>query len=78
MEGMIVELGLGPRLNYWIVLNDQLVQYSGTVESTALKATADTPDHFAGMLKFDDSSAAGPKIDVEFDAPLLKAFAKAR
>ena len=61
-----------------IALNDQLVQYSGTVESTALKATADTPDHFAGMLKFDDSSAAGPKIDVEFDAPLLKAFAKAR
>jgi len=78
MEGMIVELIDGPRLNYWIVLNDQLVQYSGTVQPSALKSTADTPDHLAGKLRFDDSSSGGPKIDVEFDAPLLKSFTKAR
>ena len=78
MEGMIVELADGPRLNYWIVMNDQLVQYSGTVENAALKSTANTADHVAGKLKFDDSAAGGPTIDVEFDAPLLKAFAKAR
>jgi hypothetical protein len=78
MEGMIVELDGGPRLNYWIVLNDQLVQYSGTVEPAVLKSTANTADHLAGKLRFDDSKAGGPKVDVEFDAPLLKSFSKAR
>lgn len=78
MEGMIVELVDGPRLNYWVVLNNQLVQNSGVVEPTALKATADTPEHLAGKLKFDDSKADGPKVDVDFDAPLLKTFTKAR
>ena len=78
MEGMIVELADGPRLNYWLVLNDQLVQYSGTVEPTALKSTVDTPDHLVGKLTIDDSAAGGPKIDIDFDAPLLKAFTKAR
>ena len=78
MEGMIVELADGPRLNYWIVLNDQLVQYSGMVEPAALKSTTNTADHLAGKLTIDDVSAGGPKIDVDFDAPLLKAFTKAR
>ena len=76
-EGMIVELD-GPRLNYWVVLNDQLVQYSGTVEPSALTASADKSDQLKGKLTIDDSSAGGPKVDVEFDAPLVKAFAKAR
>jgi hypothetical protein len=78
MEGMIVELVDGPRLNYWVVLNNQLVQSSGVVEPTALKSTADTPEHLAGKLRFDESSSDGPKVDVEFDAPLLKTFTKAR
>jgi len=78
MEGMIIDLVDGPRLNYWIVFNNQLVQYSGTVEPSALKFTANTPEHIAGRLKFDDSSAGGAKVDVSFDAPLLMSFAKAR
>jgi len=78
MEGMIVGLDGGPRLTYWLVLNNQLVQNSGTVEPVALKSTADTADRLAGKLKFDDSPAGGPKVDVEFDAPLLKSFTKPR
>jgi hypothetical protein len=78
MEGMIVGLDDGPRLTYWIVLNGQLVQNSGIVEPAVLKLTADTPDRIAGKLRFDDSSSGGPKVDIEFDAPLLKSFTKAR
>ena len=78
MEGVIVELADAPRLNYWLVLNNQLVQYSGMADPAALHATADKPDHLAGKLTIDDTSAGGPKIDVDFDAPLLKAFTKAR
>lgn len=77
-EGMIIDLVDGPRFNYWVVFNNQMVQYSGTVEPVALKATANTPDHLAGKLKFDGSSAGGAKLEVEFDAPLLKTFTKAR
>ncbi len=77
-EGMIVELADGPRLNYWVVLNNQLVQYSGTVEPTALTSSIDSPDHLKGKLAFDDSAAGGPKVEVDFDAPLLKAFNKSR
>ena len=75
-EGMIVDLVDGPRLNYWIVVNDQRVQYSGSVEPVALKSTVDAPDHLAGKLMFDDSSAGGAKVEIEFDAPLLKSFIK--
>ncbi len=78
MEGVIVELADGPRLNYWLVLNNQLVQYSGMADPSALHATADKPDHLAGKLSIDDTAAGGPKIDVDFDAPMVKAFTKAR
>jgi len=78
MEGIIIELSDGPRLNYWLVLNNQLVQTSGTVDLVALKSTANTPTRLAGKITFDDSKSDGPKMNVEFDAPLLKSFAKAR
>jgi hypothetical protein len=39
-EGMLVDLVDGPRLNYWVVFNNQLVQYSCTVIPAALKAGA--------------------------------------
>ena len=77
MEGMVVNLDGGPRLTYWLVLDGQLVQYSGIVEPSALKAKVDVPDHLAGKLVFDDSSSSGPNVAVEFDAPLLKSFTKA-
>ncbi len=60
------------------LLNDQLVQYSGTVEPAALKSTTDSADRLAGKLRIDDCSAGGPTIDVEFDAPLLTSCSKAR
>jgi hypothetical protein len=69
-SGMTVDLDVGPRLNYWVSLNDQRVQYSGTVVPSALKLTTETPTHLAGKLTIDDAAAGGAKVDVEFDAPL--------
>jgi hypothetical protein len=77
-SGMTVDLDAGPRLNYWVSLNDQRVQYSGTERPAALTATADTPARLAGRLALDAMSAGGPKVDVEFDAPLVKEFKAAR
>lgn len=69
-DGMTVDFDSGPRLNYWFVANDQLVQYSGTVEPSAAKLTTDTPARVAGTLKFDAAGAGGPTVDVTFDANL--------
>ena len=70
-DGMTVDFDSGPRLNYWFVANDQLVQYSGTVEPSAAKLTTDTPARVAGTLKFDAARAGGPTVDVTFDANLV-------
>lgn len=78
IEGLQVDLDAAPRLLYWISLNNQLVQYSGTAQNEFLTLTADTPDHLAGTLKFDQSASGGPAVDVTFDAKLVKTFAKAR
>ena len=77
-SGMTVDLGSGPRLNYWVSLNDQRVQYSGAVMPDALKLATDTPGRLAGKLTIDDSAAGGAKVDVEFDAPLLQELKLAR
>jgi hypothetical protein len=60
-----------------MVLNQGLVQYSGTQQPTALKSTVDQPKQLAGKLNFDDSAAGGPKEDVDFDAALVKEFTSA-
>jgi hypothetical protein len=73
-EGVTVDLDAGPRLNYWVVLNDQLVQYSGTKRPTALEASLDEPGRVAGTLNIDDTEADGPKVEATFDAALLKEF----
>ena len=77
-EGLVVDIDGGPRLNYWMALNDQKVQHSGTQRPAALKATADEPKRLAGKLSFDDTASSGPKVDVEFDAGLVKEFKAAR
>ncbi len=77
-NGMTVDLDAGPRLNYWVVLNDQRVQYSGTAQPAVLTLTADTPARLAGKLLFDATAAGGPQVDIEFDAPLLKELKLAR
>lgn len=78
IEGMQVDLDAAPRLLYWISLNNQLVQYSGTAQTEFMTLTADTQDHLAGTLKFDQSASGGPVVDVTFDAKLVKTFGKAR
>ncbi|MCI0345747.1 MAG: hypothetical protein L0221_09945 [Chloroflexi bacterium] len=78
MEGLVVDLDGGPRLNYWMTINDQLVQHSGTQPPAVLKASADEPTRLAGKLSFDDTASLGPKIDVEFDAMLVTEFKAAR
>ncbi len=77
-EGMIVDLVDGPRFNYWVVFNGQMVQYSGTIDPSTMVASMDKPDYLKGKLAFDDTSAGGAKVSVDFDAPLAKTFTKAR
>ena len=76
-EGMTVgkeDFGSTTRVVYWVVTNDGMMQYSGNDDLSALVLTTDTADRMAGKLTVDDSAADGPKIDVEFDAPLAKEF----
>jgi hypothetical protein len=70
-DGMTVDFDAGPRLNYWFVANDQLIQYSGTLDLSSAKLTADTPTRLAGTLKFDAAAAGGATVDVTFDANLV-------
>jgi hypothetical protein len=76
-EGMTVgkeDFGGTIRVVYWVVTKDGMMQYSGNDDVSALVLTTDTADRMAGKLTIDDSAAEGPKIDVEFDAPLAKEF----
>lgn len=76
-EGMTVgkeDFGSTTRVVYWVVTNDGMMQYSGNDDLSALALTTDTADRMAGKLTIDDSAADGPKIDVEFDAPIAKEF----
>ena len=75
-EGLEVNLDTGARLNYWFVGNDQRVQYSGSAQPAALKLSTDTPQRLAGKLTIDDGAAGGAKVDIDFDATMLKEFAK--
>jgi hypothetical protein len=77
-DGLTVDLDAGPRLNYWIVLNGQRIQYSGTAKPETLKATANTPERVAGKLTIDDSKAGGGKIEIDFDTPLTAELKAAR
>jgi len=75
-DGMTIDLDAGPRINYWVALNGQRVQHSGTLEPKALASSASDARRVAGKLAFDQSGAGGAKVDVQFDAPLAKAFDK--
>ncbi len=77
-SGLTVDLDVGPRLNYWVVLNDQRVQFSGTEQPAALFLTTNTPERLAGKLVFDGAAMGGPQVDIEFDVPLMKVLNKAR
>jgi hypothetical protein len=73
-EGVIVDFDVSSRLNYWIALNGQKVQYSGTVDPKAFAARANDADHIAGTLTIDNVAIGGPKVDAEFDVTLFKQF----
>lgn len=76
-EGMTLsteDFGGTVRVVYWVVTNDGMMQYSGNTDTSALTLTTDSPEKKAGKMSVDASAAEGPKIDVEFDAPLTKAF----
>jgi hypothetical protein len=75
-EGMTIDFDAGPRIKYWLVAIDQLVQYSGTADPSTIKLTTDAPDRVAGLWDFDDSAGGGPVIKVEFDARLVKTLPK--
>jgi hypothetical protein len=53
-------------------MNGQKVQYSGTEPVGSFAASADDARRIAGRLVFDKTAAGGPKVDVEFDAALVK------
>jgi hypothetical protein len=74
-EGLSVNFDSGPRLNYWMVLNEPKIQYSGTLKPEMLRTTVSDAKHMTGKLSFDDAAAGGPKVDVEFDAALVKEVA---
>ena len=71
-EGLEVDFVEGPRLNYWLVMNGQKIQYSGTEPKESLASTANDAKKVAGTLRFDKTGAGGPKVDVTFDAALVK------
>lgn len=78
LNGMTVDFDAGPRLNYRVTLNDQRVQYSGTVKLDAFTANANSPGRFAGRLRFDATEAGGPVVDLEFDATVMAEFQRAQ
>ena len=76
-EGATVDFG-GPRINYWIAMNGQKVQYSGTAMPDAFSAKGNDAGRLAGRLAIDDTAAGGPKLTADVDVPLLKDFKAAR
>ena len=77
-EGVEVDFNAGPRLIYWAALDGGRLQYSGTADPSAMKATVDEPQRIAGTLSIDDSTAGGPKVQAEFDVTLAKEFNRLR
>jgi hypothetical protein len=77
-EGLVVDIGSGPRMNYWMAISDQRIQHSDTEEPSSLAATTDDAKKLAGKLTIDDTPSGGPQVSVEFDAPLVKELTAAR
>ena len=73
-EGMTVDFDVSPRLDYWIALNGQKVQYSGAAMPDAFAARANDRGHLAGKLAIDDVAEGGPKVDAEFDVTVFKTY----
>lgn len=77
-DGVTIDFDAGSRVNWWFVANGQRVQYSGSAEPASLALAVNTPRRIAGRWDLDARAAGGPRIDVQFDAPLAKDFKRAR
>ena len=73
-EGIIVYIDEGKMLRYWMAISDQTEQVSTMFPAKEFTATANDAKRVAGKLAFDHTRSGGPKVDVEFDARLLKEF----
>jgi hypothetical protein len=73
-DALVIDVTDGPRLTSWLTLNKGRVQYSGPQAADALAITSDTPTRLAGRLAFDATTAGGPRVDVTFDAAVIKEF----
>jgi len=73
-EGMTVDFDAPPRLGYWVAVNGGKVQYSFGAMPEAFVGRVDNAGRLAGKLAFDDGSAGGPKVDIEFDVTVFKEF----
>jgi hypothetical protein len=77
-EGATVDFTGGPRINYWVAMNGQKVQYSGTATPDAFVSRGKDAARLAGKLAIDDIAAGGPKLDADVDVAVTKAFGAAR
>ena len=77
-EGATVDFTGGPRINYWIAMNGQKVQYSGTARPDVFAERGSDPARITGRLAIDDTAAGGPRLDADVDVALLKEFKVAR
>ena len=73
-SGATVDFDAGPRLNTWFVANDQRVQHSDTARPDTMVLQQDSAKALAGRWSL--NAGAGPKGQVQFSAPLAKAFSK--
>lgn len=73
-EGMTVDFDTPPRLDYWVAVNGQKVQYSYGAMPEAFVARINDVGHLSGKLTINDVRAGGPMVDVEFDVTVFKEF----
>ena len=73
-EGMTVDFDIPPRLDYWIAVSDQKVQYSYGAMPEAFVARINDAGHLAGKLTINHVRAGGQKVDAEFDVTVFKEF----
>ena len=77
-DGAMVDYSDARHLGYAIRLNGERVQYSGGTDGDAFKLATNQPDHLAGTVHIDDTSAGGAKVDATFYLTLVSTFKTVR
>lgn len=72
-QGIEIEMDGGDKLSVFAVV-DKKTQMTVTAPRSSFNATANAGEAVAGALAVDATSKDGPKINVQFDAKLTKAF----